>query len=257
MSMFIIAHTVYSQGVKRKGTTPIRRYSTAPAGKINFTLSQVQGKWQEYKREDIYTHKKLAYTDTLMFSIVNNKAEVKEGTSMTMNMKGEASIEAGNSLAVAGDIYPIISIMGRQMIIKDDSVLKTMKQVKKFYLETVGKDSVNITENKTPRNILLTSIMGKWSVYKKEAKVDILNDNTPLVYSIALLKDSTENIATGEIVLVVNNIQKKFDAVYILNGSTIEVLTDNRRLIFNTYKATADEFIFGKPNEVLHYAKRF
>lgn len=254
-SLLLLGTTVYGQRVIRKGTTPIKMKKTSAPRKSNFAMEQVQGKWQEYGRVDIATHKKLAYTDTLMLVIVKDKVEVKEG--MSMDMKGDADIEGGSILTVAEDSYSIVSIAGTQMILKDWDVLKTMRRVKFFYLETVGKDSIKQTDNNIPKNILLADIMGKWMVYKKEAKPGVINDETELVYSLAVLKDSTQNIATGEIVMNINNMQQKFACIFILKDSTMQVLANNKTWSFNTYRADKSEFVFGKQNEVKHYAKRF
>jgi hypothetical protein len=189
-----------------------------------------------------------------MLAITKNSGEVKEG--MSMNMKGEVAIDDRNSLYVAGDSYSIISVSDSQLVLNDGEFLKTLKQVPYFYLETVGKDSVAVAEYTIPKNVLMADILGTWTVYKKEAKPGIINKDTYLVNTISILKNSNQNIATGEIIMGQDNVQQKYPCTFILKDSTLQILVDNKTLDFKTYKAADGEFVFGNKAEVLNYAKR-
>lgn len=254
ITCMFVTLALFAQRVKRKGTTPIELKSNANSAKNIFTLTQVQGKWQEYDRTYIATNEKAAFSDTLMLAINKSNAEVKEG--MSMNMKGEAAIEDRNSLYVASDSYLIISVSDSQLVLNDGEFLKTLKQVPQFYLETVGKDSVALAEYTVPKNILMTDILGTWTVYKKEAKPGTINKDTYLVNTISVLKNSNQNLATGEIIMGQDNVQQKYPCTFVLKDGTLQVLADNKILNFNTYKAANGEFVFGNKDDVMNYAKR-
>ncbi|MEO5943703.1 MAG: hypothetical protein ABIP30_11770 [Ferruginibacter sp.] len=254
ITCIFVTQALFAQRVKRKGTTPLELNKNTTSSKNIYTLAQVQGKWQEFNRTFIATNEKAVFLDSLMIAINKSNAEVKEG--MSMNMKGEAAIEDRNSLYVAGDRYSIVSVSDSQLVLNDGEFFKTMKQVPQFYLETVGKDSVVLAEYTVPKNVLMTDILGTWTVYKKEAKPGIINKDTYLVNTISVLKNSNQNLATGEIIMGQDNAQQKYPCTFILKDSTLQVLVDNKTLSFNTYKATDGEFVFGNKTEVLNYAKR-
>ncbi|MBS1496646.1 MAG: hypothetical protein JSU03_10080 [Bacteroidetes bacterium] len=254
MAALFFANQLFAQRVKRKGTMPIDVTKNVAKSSPTFMLTQVQGKWQEYSRTDILNNQKTNFADTLMLTINNNNAEVKEGMSMTM--KGEAAIESRNELYVAGDSYSIVSISDSQLVLNDGEYFKTLKQVPFFYLETVGKDSVKQVAYSFPKNVLMSDILGTWQVYKKEAKPGIINKNTCLVNTISIIKNSNQNIATGEITMSIDNVSQKYPCTFILKDSTLQILANNQTLNFNTYQAANGEFIFGDKNQVLNFAKK-
>lgn len=247
-----------AQRVVRKGTRPMQL--TPPGSKKEeikkqfFTLAQVQGKWQEHGRTPVGGGDKLAYTDTLMINISKTNAEVREG--MSMNMKGDAAIEDGDHLVAAGDEYIIRSVGNGKMVLDDGEFVHTMELVKKFYLETVGKDSVMHTSMEVPRSIQLANVSGKWVVYRREAKPGVITKETELVKSISILKDSTDRIAKGEIVIYSNDVSEKMSCIITLSNNNMQIVSGKRSWNFDTYLADNNEFVFGKSDQVMHYAKR-
>ena len=238
----------FSQRVKRKGTTPIElKGPSEPAAK--FSLDQLQGKWQEYTRIEIGANTKEEFKDTLMVRIDRNTAEVREG--MSLNMKGEASIEAPNELTIAGDTYSINTITENELAIDDGQFLKTLKKVSQFYLETVGKDSVKAQAYNVPQNILPANLQGKWIVYRREAKPGLINSNTELIKSLSIVNDST-----GEIVVYKNDQTEKLTCTIAIKQNSFTVSANNKQWEFIAYKADNNEFVFGKENEVLNFAKK-
>lgn len=252
-----IAQNTQAQRVKRKGTTPIQMNkdikNNENAVRGNFTLEQIQGKWQEHGRIATGSTAQLSYKDTLMINIVKTSAEVREG--MSMNMKGEASINDGDNLNVAGDTYTIKSVANNQMILDDGEYLKTMQRVSTFYLELVGKDSVKKAAYNNGKNINLADLKGKWIVYRRQAKPGKITNDTELVKSISIdqVDDSTKG--KGEIVVYKNDLSEKLDCVFTIVGNTINVVSNNRKWTFTTYKAENNEFVFGQTDDLLYYAK--
>lgn len=253
-----IAENSQAQRVKRKGTTPIQMNTpsktTANAVKGNFTLAQIQGKWQEHARVAIGSTELLSYKDTLMINIVKNTAEVREG--MSMNMKGDASIEDGDNLGVAGDTYTIKSVGNNQMVLDDGEFLRTMQHVSSFYLELEGKDSVKKAAYNNGKNINLSDLKGKWMVYRRQAKPGKITNDTELVKSISIdqVEDSTKG--KGEMVVYKNDLSEKLSCLFIIEGSTIKIVSNKRSWMFTTYNAANNEFVFGHREEVMYYAKK-
>ncbi len=262
MALGILSLTAntFAQRVKRKGTTPIEMNPNAPVKKgdekhLQFTLAQIQGKWQEHGRSESDTHHKLTYSDTLMLNIKNNQAELREGKSM--NMKGDVAIENGDDLEIAGDSYVIRSISNGWMVLDDGEFLRALQQVDKFYLETVGKDSINQAIYKTPQPILLANVTGKWLVYRREAKPGAVTNDTELVKSILVAgpKDSA-NVSAGEIVVYQNDISEKLNCVITIKETNMLITAGKRSWTFDTFLADKNEFVFGKAGELIHYAKK-
>ncbi|RYD83289.1 MAG: hypothetical protein EOP53_01270 [Sphingobacteriales bacterium] len=246
-----------AQRVKRKGTTPHplkASNSSINNNGITYNLEQVQGKWQETSRQLAVGKAALSFTDTLMISINGQKAEVKEG--MSMNMRGEAAIDE-NSLQVAGDSYKIVSLEKETMVLGSDEHIITLKKVNLFYLETVGKDSVKQIKHIETRPLDLALLTGKWTIYRRDAKPGIINTNTTLVKSIEIMDAAGTSNAKGEIVIFSNNISQKLPCHIAMSDKNMQVTSGDKVWIFDTYRASNNEFVFGNNNEVINYAKKF
>ncbi|MCP9752956.1 hypothetical protein [Ferruginibacter sp. HRS2-29] len=260
LTMAVFATTVSAQRVMRKGTRPQQLTpkgsdpDAVKTGKNIFSLSQVQGKWQEAARRNLGSSEKLSYTDTLMIHISNDKAEVREG--MSMNMKGDAAVEEGDNLSVAADVYIIRKIENDQMLLDDGEYLRTMQKVQTYYLETVGKDSIKHAGYKLPQTVLTDNLYGKWIVYRREAKPGAINSQTELVKSITILKGNAGSASKGEIVIYSKDLSEKLDCFVTLKDDNMEVVTKNKSWNFKTYLADNNEFVFGQAEEVMNYSKR-
>lgn len=250
---FLFCQPAFAQRVLRKGTTPIEINRNKTISKGAFTLEQVQGNWLEVKRVSIDSKERAAYTDSLMLNITDAKAEVREG--MSMNMKGTASIESGRALSVAGDVYSIVTLSQDQMVISDGDFYKTLQLVEAFNVETVGNVAPKPAEL-SPVKIAFTNIMGKWDVYKKQAKPGFIKPDMYLVSSMNITKNANPTLATGEIVLSQNNQDQKYPCSFILQGDTLQVLANNMEFNFYTYPSGKNEIIFGNVTGVLNFAKK-
>jgi hypothetical protein len=260
ITMAIFATTVSAQRVMRKGTRPVQ---LTPKGtdpdavktdKKIFSLTDVQGKWQESARRNIGSAEKLSYTDTLMINIYGDKSEVREG--MSMNMKGDAAVDEGDNLSVAADVYIIRKIDNDQMLLDDGEYLRTMQKVKVFYLETVGKDSIKHSVYQLPQSVPAANLYGKWVVYRREAKPGVINSQTELVKSITISKDNAGKASKGEIVIYSKDLSEKLDCFVTLKDDNMEVVTKNKSWNFKTYLADNNEFVFGQAGEVMNYSKK-
>src|SRR6476661_1892849 len=93
----------------RKGMPPIQ-VAKPPERAAYYSVSQLNGKWQEVKRTSIRGKKPVDFSDTLLLQFDSNKVEIKDATSMRMTMRGDAFIEPPYNLIAAGDEYIIRSL---------------------------------------------------------------------------------------------------------------------------------------------------
>jgi len=254
----LTAQVVVANKVKRKGVRPIDMSKGTPAPAVNamYTIGQLNGNWQEFRRTDV-SNRRQDFTDTLLISIRNNKGMVKDQISMNMEMMGEASVEAPSTLNIAGDTYTIKKADSRIMVLLDDDAVHIMKRVAYFTYQTVGKDSIRAPRYTVLNDINLRNLSGKWFVYKREAVPGYINENTTLIKSVSVLNYNEDGSASGEIVTYKgeDNISEPAPCTISFTGGKLNINSKTGSMWFSVLKADNNEFIFGEEHGVMNYAK--
>ncbi len=254
MTGLLFTATAQKLKAKRKGVTPIEVHKTPPVP--DYTLNQLDGRWQEIKRSGVKAKKEIAFTDTLLMKFTGHKVELKDATSMNISMNGIAEIEAPNFLIVAGDEYTIISLDTSKLIIYDGEIIKEMEKKKQFYYETFGKLAVKTEIMTTPITIDPKNIEGKWVTYRKQALAGSVDKDAVLIKSLEILPSDRTGSALGQVVFYKSDVSETMPCKIIFGKGNILVITDKYNWDFNTYKADGNEFVFGETGVFLYYSKR-
>jgi hypothetical protein len=122
-----------AQKVKRKGVEPVNVSAPKNNNPSSYTLLQLNGKWTEVER--LENGQGIAFSDTIWLHFPEpGKALTKQGK--TMLMSGEASIEPGDVLVAAGDLYKIISIRENEMMLDNqDGLVHRLLKTAQFSFE--------------------------------------------------------------------------------------------------------------------------
>jgi hypothetical protein len=254
MTGLLFTATAQKLKVKRKGVIPIEVNKKPPVP--DYTLSQLEGKWQEVKRTAVKAKKELEFTDTLLMKINGNRVELKDATSMNISMKGFAEIEAPNFLIAAGDEYTIVSLDTARLILYDGEIIKELEKKKQYYYETFGKLTVVTETLNTPITVDPKNIEGKWVTYRKQALAGSVDKDAVLIKSLEILPSDRTGSALGQVVFYKSDVSETMPCKIIFGKGNILVITDKYNWDFNTYKADGNEFVFGETGVFLYYSKR-
>ena len=242
-----------AQQVKRKGVTVNQVKKKEPVAQ--YSLSQLEGKWQEVKRIPAGTKEPAAFTDTVLMNFYNGKVEVKYATSMTMGMKGPAQIDAPNSLVAAGDFYTIKSLDKTKLVIDDGEFTRELHKTALFYYETARKTEEKKDSLPAPVSIDINNLKGKWFVYARKAEPGAVTAETLLIKSLEIVSISEDGIAFGQVVLYSTDASKTFPCQVVTKDGLIKIITDKDSWSFYAYKADGKEFIFGETDKLVYYSK--
>lgn len=252
------AQVVITNKVKRKGVRPIdmSKGTPVPAANAMYTIGQLNGNWQEFRRTDENNHRQ-EFTDTLLISIKNNRGMVKDQISMNMEMVGDASVEPPATLAIAGDTYTIKRADNRILVLQDDGYIHIMKKVAYFNYQTAGKDSIVPPRYTVLNDINLRNLSGKWFVYRRQAVPGYINENTTLIKSVSVLNYNEDGSASGEVVTYKgeDNISEPSPCTISFTGGKLNINSKSGSMWFSVLKADGNEFIFGDERGVMNYAK--
>ncbi len=259
LALLMIYGNADAQKVKRKGMDPIdvskqKRIKT-PAGPV-FTTSQFLGKWQEVSRKD-RAGNGVPVKDTLYLNfIAPNRVITRDGNAAT-NLTGEASIEPGNVLLAAADVYTVLSVNDSTAVLDNqEEYLHTFRKTNEFFFETYGRQSVRQDEFSVPVLVTTADIAGNWRVYRKVAKPGAIN---PPVNIIQYLKiaDTTGTPIKGEITFYQTNQTLALPCEISIRGTALYIASGDYSWEMNVYKAKENELVFGDPSTLLYYAKGF
>ena len=167
--LVLITDNAMAQRVKRKGVTPIDVSKNKRPGATQnpeFTTVQLVGKWQEVSRAEKGTNNAVEFTDTIYLNFLKpDRVITRDGNSA--NMAGDASIESGNTLLAAADVYTILSLSDSQVVLDNQNdFVHTLKKTNEFIYETYGKNPVKKESFQDPVSVTLADVKGKWMVYK-------------------------------------------------------------------------------------------
>jgi hypothetical protein len=243
-----ISNLAYAQ-VVRKGVKPIVRKKANPVAFYN--TGQLNGKWQEVIRTKAGSPNALSFTDTLLMNINANNVEIRDGVSM--NMKGNVSIDPPNTLNAAGDVYTIQSLSGNTLLLNDGDFIRRMQKTSRFYYEILGKDSIPVERFENPITADIKNLPGKWVIYRRQADPGkVLDEN--LFKSIQLNDFQAGEAIKGEVVIYNADITLSMPATYTINNGTMKIITDRKTWEFNIYKADGKELVFGN-RDLMYYSK--
>ena len=250
--LFFFSLSLVAQRVIRKGTTPIdvTKNKNVPA---KYSLAQLQGRWQEIKR--LTGKQTVSFTDSLQLKFEKNKVEIREG--MNLNQNGEAQVDAPAMLQAAGDSYEIISLNESLLLINDGEFTRQLQKLPVFYYETVGKIFMPEEKLDTPVNIALSSLKGRWMVYRRLAQPSFINDSLHLIKTIQVNSINPDgNTGKGLVVFYKTDITETAPCTINCTNGIFEITTAHRKWTFYTYKADDKFFVFGKSGELQYFAKR-
>jgi len=245
--------TDVSAQLHRKGVTPIMKGNPSQQTVTNgvpYTISQLQGRWQEYKRTD-YSENTTAFTDSTQLSFWDtDSAETQSSGRNRFKMLGVAEIDDDNTLMVAGDPYTVRSINENEMVLDDNDNLHWFKKVDNFFIgENIVTDD-DKDEFSGPIKPTLSSIMGNWAVYKRDVKPGIVNDKTWLIRYLNITSKVSANIANATVTVYTReytdsstSVQKP--ATVTLNGTNIKIITDTNTWDLPVYEADENNLVFG------------
>lgn len=255
-----VAATGISQRVKRKGTTPIDvtkgkgpGYKKGP----EFTTLQFLGKWQEVSRTD-RTHQIVEFTDTIYLDFLKpDRVLTRDGKSA--NMAGNVSIEQpGNVLLAAADVYTIIAVSDSTAILDDqEDFIHTFKKTNQFIYENYGKLAIKHDEYDDPVPVTLQEVMGKWMVYRKNAKPGVINPPVNIIQYLKITDSTGENTAKGEVTFYQTNKSIMVPCSIKVTNAGLDIEAGEYSWSLFVYKADKKELVFGDRAVLLYYAKAF
>ena len=238
----------------RKGVTVNTPAKKEPVAK--YSINQLNGKWQEIKRMNAKNKKVLDFSDTLLLIFEKGKVEMKDATSMRMTVKGEAEIEAPNSLTVAGDVYSIESLKDDKLMLNDGEFLRLMQKKEQLYFETVGKTIVEKDSFPKPVDIDLNNLKGKWLVYSRKAEPGVVKKETAVIKSITVKNVTADGIAFGEIVFYTSDVSISASCQLVTKNGSIKIVSEKNTWMLYAYKLANEEFVFGDTASLLYFSKR-
>lgn len=251
--------SIFAQRVKRKGTTPIdvSKNKRQPAANTpEFTMEQLVGKWQEIRR----TYKNNSPENFIDTNFLNFSSPSKVTTRTGNNqgsIVGEALIEQpGNTLLAAGDVYTIVLVNDSVIILDNQEYfLHTFKKTNEFWYETFGKLSVKQDVYKNPVSVKISDVMGKWAVYKREAKPGAIHPPANIIRYLKITEKTGENTAKGQITFYQSEQSKLLLCTIKTTNAGIDITAGEFNWSLFTYKADGKELIFGNTEVMVYYAK--
>ena len=236
--------------VKRKGVTPLDVTKNVPANTSTYSLGQFAGKWQEVSRTDNKTSS-IPFKDTLFYNFSGENVFSRDG--VNMSLKGDAAIEPGNVLVAAADVFTIRSMTDNKVVLDDGDYLHTLVRKKEFWYETLPTNYVAPEKYTTPVTVNASALLGKWKVYRREAKPGSEN-NRILIRILNVTGIKNDKSATGDLTFYQTEKLETLPFTIMLNGEKIHIATAKDSWNFSVYKADGKELIFGDAS-LMYYCK--
>ena len=238
--------------VKRKGVQPLNVTKPAPNGST-YSLEQFNGKWQEISRSDRTNNSNVDFEDTLFF-IFSGDNDVYTRNGINFSLNGKADLQPGNILSTGADEFIIRSLNKTKAVLDDgDKYIHTMIKKQSFLYETLPTDSVSMEKFTTPVEANYPNIIGKWSVYRRDAKPGSISIDEPILKIINI--ENNNDTANSEITFYVKGKSETAPCHITLEGTKIHLVTSKHSWLMEVYKADNKEFIFGS-TELMYYCKR-
>ena len=254
-----VAGTALAQKVTRKGMPPID-VSKNKTGKGNkkkslYNIGQFNGKWQEVSRME--NNNGVDFTDTLYLHFTDTgKVLTRNGNSSNMHMQGIAAIGDPNTLQAAADIYTIVAAADSQIVLDNqEGLVHTLKKIAHFHFENYGKDSIKQEGFSNPIPILLQDVMGKWMVYRKDAKPGAINPPVNIIQNLKITDSTGENTANGEVTFYQTDKSMAVPCRIKVTNAGLDIESGDFSWSLFVYKANKKELIFGDAAVLLYYSK--
>lgn len=239
-----------AQRVVRKGVRPVK-IKPAAATPV-YTINQLTGKWQEHSRKTESSKEQVSFTDSLMLDFYKRNAVlVRDGISISQ--KGVAFIDGTATLLLAGDQYTILMLDKNSLVINDGEFIRSLKKTKKFYSETLGFLKSDMESFEKPVAVNSTNLMGRWNVYRRQANPGL--KDSVLIKSISFTSAAKDALA-GNISFYSSTKTETVPFTGHISGTDMHINAGNIHWIWSTYKASANELVFGRGKEILYYAKK-
>lgn len=242
--------TLTAQKVVRKGVRPVR-VKPATAAPV-YTINQLTGKWQEYNRKMESSKEQVSFTDSLMLDFYKRNAVlVKDGISISQ--KGVAFIDGTATLLLAGDQYTILMLDKNSLVINDGEFIRSLKKTKKFYSETLGFLKSDMESFEKPAAVNSNNLMGRWDIYRRQANPGL--KDSVLIKSMTFTSAAKDALA-GNISFYSSTKTQTASFTGHISGTDMHINAGNMHWIWSTYKASANELVFGRGKEIVYYAKK-
>jgi len=241
---------------RRRGETLQSPGNKKTPGKASYTLSQFQGKWQEYQRKNRANNEAVDFNDSiqLVFSD-SNKVETRTSSPTSMHLKGEADIDTDNTLTVAADQYMIKSLVNNELVLDDnEQFIHVLKKVDSFWFEKLGRLSVSKNDFTAPVKTTIDAITGKWAVYRRQAKPGSVGNEELLIRYLNIIVKKDAHSATGNIEFYQGGNSQQSPCQVTVNGSDLKIVAGNKTWNLSVYQSDKDNLVFGTPT-LLYFAK--
>ena len=241
--------------VARKGILPVVIAKNSSNENPAYSIIQFEGKWMEIERRDRKNHKRVDVTDTIFLKFTpGNNVLTRNG--MAMDMKGKASIQPGNELLAAADVYDIISLNKDQVILDDrDKFVHILKREDRFWYEVLPSLAVTPAKYSDPVKVSTSNMIGNWMVYRRDAEPGSVSNDAYLIKSINI-KRSDGNMAWGTVGFFHHDKTDSMACVISVSEKSFDIATKEHNWSMLMYKANGDEMVFGKP-ELKYYCKLY
>ncbi|HXB44947.1 MAG TPA: hypothetical protein VNV85_12855 [Puia sp.] len=248
--------TLANAQYKRRGETLQKRPSNSKGKKPDYSLLQLQGKWQEFERKDRKTNALVPFNDSVQLIFTDsNKVETRTSVETSMTLDGEADIDWDNTLTVAADVYTIKSLTGNTLVLDDnDRFIHRLRKTDSFWYEKLGKLSVKPEDFSTPIAVGINNILGKWFVYRRRAKPGATSRNAMLIKNLNIHAKSDEHTAAGDITFYQQLSSQELPCIVTLHGVDIKIVAGKNTWNLSVYQADANNFVFGT-SSLLYYCK--
>lgn len=248
-----LVHTASAQRVKRKGVV-VKNDNPQTTESAWYKIEELKGNWKEIER-DALDGKNISYTDTAMLKINGANSITKIMSSMNLDLKGAAMIEAPNYLNIAADRYTIEKHGQNNLTLSNDAGRHIFLKVKDFP-EGIVYNNVKPDELQTVTSIDPAMLQGKWEVYRKDAEPGYITESTLLIKNFTI-SSSSDRIAQGEVeVYDGKNIINTLTATFKFEEGNMIILMPEQTLNLNVFEANENALVFGKKGQVINYARK-
>lgn len=250
--LFIIINlsNAEAQKVVRKGVRPVSNKQALPT--TFYEVSQLTGKWQEYSRKSVAGNEAVIFSDSLMLNFYKRDSVlIKDGISISQ--KGVVAIDKPATLLLAGDLYTILLLNKNSLVINDGEFIRSLKKTKRFYSETLGNLKATMESFEKPLPVDARKLMGRWDVYRRQADPGLKDS---LLIKSVTFTSVTKDALAGSIAYYSSSKTETAHFTGYISGTDLHINTGNINWQLSTYKASGDEFVFGRDKVIVYYAKK-
>lgn len=243
---------INAQAVITKAGT--RNDITTASFQRTYNIKQLTGKWQETKRTNITSRKKVSFLDTLQLNF-NKRDSVIVRDGISMSQKGYAAIDRTNKLQVAGDAYTIVSLSRNTLVINDGEHIRQLQKKKLFYYETLGNIIIPKEDLSEPVIANVKKVLGNWDVYRTQATPGVAEDSA-IIKQMVFSNINEDGSVWGEVTFTKDAITESIPFRSVFEKGTLKVNTAKHIWNMYTYKADGKELVFGQQGGLVYFAKQ-